>query len=122
MNFFIDNMNREAITSILMNHYKDFSYIKYILSLDSEKGFKMYFDCIRDINNNVIKEDKNKCWDIYLIQIQNGYKGSFDDFYNQGVNKSKNKNMKHEERKEDNKRILKEVEEMRKNAKWKKVR
>jgi hypothetical protein len=115
-------MDREVITSILMNHYKDFTYVKYILGLESKKGFKMYFDCIRDINNKLIKEDKDKCWDIYLIQVQNGYTGSFDEFYNQGIKKEQNKSMRQEERKEDDRRILKEVEEIRKKAKWKKVR
>lgn len=77
-----------------MFHYKSFDYVKYILSLDFKEGYDLFKLCGKRIE----EKEKDKLWDLYLIEIQNGYNGSFDNYYKEKIGKSEEKNMSYEDK------------------------
>jgi hypothetical protein len=70
----------DDIKEQIMNHYRDYSYVNDILNNDFEDGYKLYIKCIERINESLEKEAKDKAWGLYLIKLENGYEGNFEDF------------------------------------------
>lgn len=97
-----------------MERYKDFSYVQYILNLEFKQGFILYMECLEANKNINIEKSKDRVFQLWLIEIQNGYEGTFDEYYKAKERASfdKPKNADEEE-----KRILDKI----KNRKNKKV-
>lgn len=117
MDFFTD----ENIIEPLMNYYKDYNYIIYILNLPFKSGFKLYLKCIANIKNDIKKENENKIFSLWLVHIQHGYKESFKSFYEMQTKIAENKSLGYNFRESEEKRILKDLEG-KKNTKLKEVK
>lgn len=114
MNFF----NDENITEPIIRYYKNFDYVKYIMNLSFKDGFKLYLKCINLMKEDQEKEVKDNVRQVWLIEIQNGYKGNFEDYYNSKVKISENKSLGKDLRNTEEDRILKDIES-KKNIKLK---
>lgn len=64
-----------------MGYYKDFNYVQFILSMDFESGFKLYRKGLESI------KDK-KYWDLYLVNVSNGYEYNFEQYKKDIQNKN----------------------------------
>lgn len=116
MDFFTD----ENIIEPLIDYYKDFNYVEYILNLPFESGFKLYLKCIDRIKFQTEEKQKDKIWDMFLIEIQGGYEGNFEDYYKSKIKVSENKTLGKKFRDSEEERIIKDIES-KKNIKLKKV-
>lgn len=114
MNFF----NDENITEPIIRYYKDFDYVKYIMDLSFKDGFKLYLKCVNLMKEDQEKEVKDHVRQVWLIEIQNGYKGDFESYYKSKVKVSENKTLGKDFRDSEEERILKELEG-KKNIKFK---
>lgn len=92
----------ENIVEPIMRYYKDYNYVQYILNLPFEDGFKLYLKCIENINRDEIKK-------VWLIEIQNGYKGDFESYYQENLLKNENKILGRNFRENESKRIIEEI-------------
>lgn len=108
MEFFSD----ENFIEPLMEHYKDFNYVKHILSLPIKSGLKLYLKCLD-------RENNSKTWDIFLIDRQLGYKGSFEEYSKFIKNQSITNNMTPKEKDNEEERIIKKIEKAEKEKKVK---
>lgn len=104
-----------------MRYYKDFNYIKYMLNLEFKSGFKLYLKCIKLLNEEKEKEIKDKIFQIWLIDIQNGYKGNFEKYYQDKIRKVEESNLTRKEKISEEQRINKKVE-LKKHAKMEEVK
>jgi len=113
MEYFTD----ENIIEPLMKYYKDYNYITYIMNLPFKSGFTLYLKCIDNITDDLEKESKDRLWSLWLVEIQNGCKQTFEDYYKQRKEKSMTTMMTKDEKEVEEQRIIKETEERRKNIK-----
>ena len=65
--------------------YKDFNYVNYIIGSTFENWYKLFIKC----RDRIIDEHNNKLFQLYLVDIQHGYKGTFNDYMKEQENKSK---------------------------------
>lgn len=114
MDFFVD----ENIIEPIVKYYKDFSYVEYILNLPFKSGFKLFLKCIKNINEDMEKEAKNRIFKLWLVDIQHGYKGKFEDYYKMQTKRSENKILGYNYREKEEERILKDLES-KKDVKFK---
>lgn len=113
--FIMEFFTAENIIEPIMKYYKDYNYVDYILNLPFKSGFKLYLKCIKNINEDIEKEAKNR---IFQLWIAEGYKGKFDDYYKMQVKRSENETLGYNYREEEEKRILKDLES-KKDVKFK---
>jgi hypothetical protein len=77
-----NNFTDEVIIAPLMEHYKDFAYVNYIINLEFKYGYRLFKKCLNSINIENEEKVKDKCWDMFLLEIQHRDDvGSFDDYY-----------------------------------------
>ena len=100
----------ENIIEPMMSYYKDFNYVNYILNLTFYHGFKLYLKGINTIKQNQEKEIKNNVMKVWLVEIQNGYKGDFETYYKSKVSLSENKILEKSFKESEEKRIISEIE------------
>jgi hypothetical protein len=74
MEFYTD----ENILIPLMRCYRDFNFCNYVLNLNYDIALSMYLGCIDEYND---KKFEDRCWSMYLIEIQNGLEKSFEDYF-----------------------------------------
>jgi hypothetical protein len=91
---FIILFDIDDIIESLMNYYKDFNYIGYILSLDFESGFKLYRKGLERIKDY----SYNKLWDLYLVDRLMGYKNNFNEYKKENELQNKTKSMNYEDK------------------------
>lgn len=114
MEFFTD----ENITEPIIRYYKDFNYAKYIMSLSFKDGFKLYLKCIDLIQEQKEKEIRDNERQLWLVEIQNGCKENFEDYYKSKVRRSENNSLGKDLRDSEEKRIIEDIE-TKKNIKLK---
>jgi hypothetical protein len=105
MNFFTD----ENIIEPLIRYYKSFEYVNYILNLSFKDGFKLYLKCINLMKEDLEKELKDNVRQVWLIEIQNGYKGDFESYYKSKIKVSENKTFGKDFRHSEETRIIKDI-------------
>ena len=79
------------------------------MDLPFECGFKLYLKCINNIKQENEKEVKNHIRQVWLIELQHGYKGNFEKYYNSKVSMSKDRTMKSKEKDYEEERIIKDI-------------
>jgi hypothetical protein len=104
--FVQDYFTDENIIVPLMAEYKDFNYVNYILDLEFKQAFKLFQSCLNSKKEQLEKEVENKYWDLYLLEVENGYKGSFNEYYKSKKKTNEVDNMSSEEKDSEEKRIL----------------
>ena len=114
MDFFTD----ENIIEPLIRYYKDFDYVNYIMNLSFRDGFKLYLKCIELMKEDQEKEIKDHVRQVWLIEIQHGYKGDFESYYKSKVKISENRALGKQFRDSEEERIINEIED-KKNIKLK---
>lgn len=98
-----------------MNEYRDFNYVSYILESDFDKGYSLFLK-LKDRYDDKIKD---RYWELFLVDRGNGsYKGSFGEYYKENNRQSKQNLMTHDEKVEEEKRIIQKVE----NINWSKLK
>jgi hypothetical protein len=80
------------------------------MNLSFKDGFKLYLKCIDLIKEDQEKEVKDHIRQIWLIEIQNGYKGDFESYYKSKVIISENKVLGKNFRDSEEKRILNDMD------------
>lgn len=104
-----------------MGYYKDYSYVKFILDLPFERGFKLYLKCLNHIKEDKEEILKERIFKIWLIEIQNGYKGDFEKYYQDKIKKAETSNLTFEEKILEEKRIHTKIK-IKKHAKMEEVK
>jgi hypothetical protein len=104
-----------------MMYYKDFNYVEYIMNLSFKDGFKLYLKCMKNINKEQEEIIKERVFKVWLIDIQNGYKGDFEKYYQDKVRKVEESNLTRKEKISEEQRIKKKVE-LKKHAKMEEVK
>lgn len=79
------------------------------MNLPFERGFKLYLKCIDNIKQELEKEVKDHVRQIWLIEIQNGYKGDFEKYYKSKVSVSNDRSLGKDMRDSEEKRIINDV-------------
>ena len=79
------------------------------MDLPFERGFKLYLKCIDNIKQKLEKEVKDHVRQIWLIEIQNGYKGDFEKYYKSKVSVSNDRSLGKDMRDSEEKRIINDV-------------
>lgn len=79
------------------------------MDLPFERGFKLYLKCIDNIKQELEKEVKDHVRQIWLIEIQNGYKGDFEKYYKSKVSVSNDRSLGKDMRDSEEKRIINDV-------------
>jgi hypothetical protein len=92
--------------------YKDFKYIDYVLDLEFKEGYTLYKQCIDRINEKIEKDIRDKYYQMFLIEIQNGYTGSFDDYYKTKRVMAENYDMTYDDKISEEQRILNNVNKL----------
>lgn len=65
-----------------MDNYKSYDYVIDILKMDFEEGFAMYKKGLDRIRKEQEENVKDKYWDLWKIESQQGtFKGSFDEYF-----------------------------------------
>jgi len=107
---FIEEFFNSDIVENIMYIYNDFHYVTFIIENDFETFATYYFKCLDRIKRNKEDDDKNKVFKIWLLQVQNGNKESFDDFYEKAKVKSETNNMSEKEKTKEEEEIIKRIE------------
>ena len=81
------------------------------MDLPFERGFKLYLKCIDNIKQKLEKEVKDHVRQIWLIEIQNGYKGDFEKYYKSKVSVSNDRSLGKDERQSEEDRIINKVKD-----------
>lgn len=103
----ICEFTEENIIEPLMNFYKDFDYVNYILNSKFDIGYKLFYQMkIREIN---ILEEKqnNRYWQLF---IKSKTELSFSEFVNQIKKEAETKNMSDEDKDNEEQRIIEKFE------------
>jgi hypothetical protein len=100
-----------------MYKFNSFDYLKYILNNDFDMGYDLYKKCVSHIN----KELEDKIWDLYLIEIQNGYKNSFDDYLKSYKSRQVSNDMSKNEKTMEEDRIISKFTKLNKSKKMVKL-
>lgn len=88
-----------------MEKYKSYEYVKEILNMPFEDGWKAYKKGIERIRQDNEDKLKEKYWDLWKIESQNGnFKGTFEEYYKSKT--AKNENTYSENVQEEEKRIF----------------
>lgn len=97
------------IIESFMFYYKDYNYVTHILNLNFEEAWNFYLKMIDRIKaeNEHIKQ--KLAWDLYLLELENGYQGSFEDYYKSKQHFDNSKI----DRKSENERILNKYKDVR---------
>lgn len=89
-----------------MDYYKDFKYVDYVVNCDFTQGYKLYKDCLTRIKEQNEKDYKNKIYQLYLIEVQNGLKIDFETYYKDIVKKSETKQMNSKQLNDENDKLI----------------
>ena len=119
--FVIENFTEEKYIEPIMRYYKDFSYVTFIMNLPFIDGFKLYLKCIENIKEDQKEIIKERVFKIWLVDCQRGYKGSFEQYYNNKLRKVEESNLTRKEKISEEKRIHKKVE-LKKHSKMEEVK
>ena len=119
--FIIENFTEEKYIEPIMRYYKDFSYVTFIMNLPFIDGFKLYLKCIENIKEDQKEIIKERVFKIWLVDCQRGYKGSFEQYYNNKLRKVEESNLTRKEKISEEKRIHKKVE-LKKHSKMEEVK
>jgi hypothetical protein len=92
-----------------MHEYNDFKYVEYIMGLYFYDGYELFLKSIKRFENEIESNNIDKIWDIYLLELQSGYSGSFDDYYKHKIKKYETNNLTKKEKKSEEERILNNV-------------
>lgn len=104
-----------------MNYYKDYSYVESILKMKFSKGYKLYYQCVKRVEIENEEKLKEKYWDLFIIEVQNGYTGTFEEYFKSKTKKTENIQMTNYDKDQEEKRIMKRVENMDESRLKKKV-
>lgn len=77
--------------------YKDYAYVEHVFNLPFSEGLKLYNLCIGRLNNIIKENNNNKIWDMYLLESQNGFNGSYEEYKDQINIKNNNKELNKDE-------------------------
>lgn len=102
-----------------MELYNDFNYVNYILELPFDRGFVLYKAAIDKIKFDLDEKTKDRLFQIWLLECQNGNKISFDKFLEQNKIKTEIDNMTKDEKISMEKDIIDRVTNDIKNKKFK---
>lgn len=108
----MDFFREEIIIDNLMSQYKDFSYVNYIMNLPFDRGYKLYKKCIDNINKKLIEKNKDRIFEVWLVDLSLGYKGDFESYYKRHLNISETNNMTRDEKTKEEERIIKKMDSM----------
>lgn len=99
----ISDFNAENIIEPLINFYKDFNYVNFILDSDFEIGYKLFMQMKqREI---LISEEKiNDRW--FQIYIKEPRELNFGEWLTQQKKTIETENMSHEDKDKEEQRIL----------------
>jgi len=115
----MDFFKEENIIPQMMNYYRDFSYVEYILDLPFDRGYKLFKKFQEDFKNSITEKSKDRIFKIWLIDLQNGYKGDFETYFKNQQENTNINNMSKKEKQNEESRIIKEIEEKNKITKLK---
>ena len=79
------------------------------MNLPFERGFKLYLKCIDNIKQNLEEKFKDKIRQIWLVEIQHGYKSDFETYYKSKVAVSESRSLGKDMRDSEEKRIINDV-------------
>lgn len=82
--------------------YKDYSYVKYVLALSCVEGIKLFNECTDRANNQLL-------WEIYLVEIQNGFEGTFEEYKKAQLSKTEVTKMTAFEKDSEQERIINKI-------------
>jgi hypothetical protein len=71
----------------LMFIYKDYNYVKYVVSLDFGEAYKLIKTCRDRIQKEETDKLRELLMQLYVIEIQNGYKLDFEAYFNSKTKK-----------------------------------
>jgi len=92
-----------------MYFYKDFNYINYIMDLDFKDGYSLYIKCVKRIEDEAEKDDRDKHFQMFLLEVENGHTGNFHDYYKSKQKVKESYNMSYDAKVDEEQRILNEV-------------
>ena len=95
-----------------MYFYKDFSYINYIMGLDFKEGYALYIKCVKRIEDEMEKDDRDKHFQMFLLEVENGHKGNFKEYYESKRKVKESYNMTYNEKVDEEQRILNKVDKL----------
>lgn len=87
----MDSFTEETIIESLMNFYKDFNYVTYILDVDFETGYKLFVKMRSREIENIKEKSKDRVFQMYLRQKNIDL--SFEEYYQEMLKNSETKNM-----------------------------
>jgi|GEM_PF-3216321 len=92
--------------------YHDYSYVEYILNSEANKGLLLYSKCLDRINDEISKHHDDRLWQAF---INSGIEGqTFDEFKASMKYRSNKMNLSHSEKVNEETRIIKNSEDLRK--------
>jgi hypothetical protein len=94
--------DEEKIIESLMNHYRDFNYVSYILDCEFSQGYSLFLEARE-------REKKSKYWDLFLVDRSLGNKCNFEDYYKENTRQAKQNIMTYDEKEAEEKRIIDKV-------------
>lgn len=105
----MDFFTPENIIEPLMGYYKDMNYVNYIMNLSFKDGFKLYLKCVEMIEARNDEKVKDRIYNLWLVEIQNGYGGTFEEYYKSLQHKNIDRNLNKDIRDSEEKRIIDEI-------------
>jgi hypothetical protein len=111
-------LDETSIIESLMAYYKDFNYVNYILNLDFSDGYSLF---IKFVKEKADREHKERLWDMFLLEVKNGYKENFDTYLKRNKNKSETLSMSKTEKKSEEQRIKEKYKDLHKKKLKKRV-
>lgn len=109
----LDVFTLDNIIEPLINQYKDFNYVRYILSLEFYEGLKLY-------NKALERENDNRLWDLYLIERQLGYQNNFINYKKEVSPVNQSNSLTYNDKEKEEKRIFQKFDNLD-NSKMKRV-
>lgn len=91
------------------------NYVNEVLNMSFEDGFNLYKKCIKRIEEQNEKEVKDKYFQLFLISCENGYTGTFDEFYKNNKLENNTNGLNQEEKEEKRDEIIQKYTDKRYN-------
>lgn len=80
MEFLAETFTDENIVEPIIDHYKSFDYLNYIMGSTFTDGYKLF----KAFKNRVKEKQEmlldGKLWLMYLLELHHGYSGGYEDY------------------------------------------
>lgn len=105
----------------MIDRYKSYDFVEKIMHMEFYYGYELFLKCMKRTRIEQEEKVKDKVWDLYLIEIQNGCEEDFEKYYNSKIKKSEQDNLTKAEKEKEEERILKNVQTLENNKAKKRV-